>query len=568
MRTKDLVCRAIRQHRCGHPIRFTPEPEPHVPSPAPTCDFCGRSSHERHTVTGMNEDGSVSGSMRMCPHCTAGHAASCDQCGTLASLRQVSHSRHDPNNLVCRRCQPVTPPVQAAPEVEEEAEPEEGDTGYTCPECSDVHDTEEEGGVVRHNGTQACTSCSEQCPNCDEFVDNDDLVGINTPRRGQSWRTEESRWCESCADSHGFQCADCNDRYSNDTDSGDNANGDTVCSGCRENYFNCDACGNTYHNDDYGEEGCCQSCRDDQEEEDGKSDLIHNYSYDPPRWHKHGDPKDRHYGVELETVLKTGDLHDAAETTLDLLNHGVGDERFAYLKEDGSLDGGVGSFEIVTHPATLPFHRSQWQKFFADRPKALVSHDAPCSCGLHVHVDKTGLSDLAIYKMVTFVNSLSSRKFVEAIARRNERHYAPLDETKKAKDVKSPGSRYEAINLTNSHTVEFRLFKGTLNQDSFMRSLEFVDAVTEFGKNPSIGLQHVQGTKAFFEFVMHRAKDYPMLSKFVDNFSKVAAVKREAEFRTMHEPSLASAQLHRTEGTHHVSGNREETGGIRPGRGS
>lgn len=42
------------------------------------------------------------------------------------------------------------------------------------------------------------------------------------------------------------------------------------------------------------------------------------------------------------------------------------------------------------------------------------------------------------------------------------------------------GQRYDVLNTRNQNTVEFRLFKGTMNPNSVMRYLEFVDALVRF----------------------------------------------------------------------------------------
>lgn len=41
-------------------------------------------------------------------------------------------------------------------------------------------------------------------------------------------------------------------------------------------------------------------------------------------------------------------------------------------------------------------------------------------------------------------------------------------------------ARYDALNTTNANTVEFRMFKGTMNGTTIMRYLEFVDALVRF----------------------------------------------------------------------------------------
>jgi hypothetical protein len=49
----------------------------------------------------------------------------------------------------------------------------------------------------------------------------------------------------------------------------------------------------------------------------------------------------------------------------------------------------------------------------------------------------------------------------------------------KMKQLKSKG-RYLALNLQNYYTVEFRLFKGTLNFTSFMASLQLVMELSKY----------------------------------------------------------------------------------------
>ena len=52
----------------------------------------------------------------------------------------------------------------------------------------------------------------------------------------------------------------------------------------------------------------------------------------------------------------------------------------------------------------------------------------------------------------------------------------------KVKKYKNQG-RYKAINLQNLSTIEFRLFRGTLNFNTFLASLQFVVTITRFVKS-------------------------------------------------------------------------------------
>lgn len=270
--------------------------------------------------------------------------------------------------------------------------------------------------------------------------------------------------------------------------------------------------------------------------------LIHPYSYSPDLIF-HGGDRHRHYGAELETVLSDGtskDLHNAAKQTLEVLNQGLGDEEFAYLKADQSLyKEGIGSFEIVTHPATMDVQEERWTPFLDDPPENLVSHDTDV-CGLHIHVERKNLTPACQDRIFRFVNSLANKKFIEAIARRSSDRYAELKPNeRRAADIRKGEKnkdRYEAVNFQNDDTLEFRIFKGTLNKDTFLRSLEFVDALTTFCSINRLHKVIRNGPLAFFHFVDVNEAQYPRLAKFIEKF-------RGDEFSK--EKSMASAQLRR-----------------------
>lgn len=424
-----------------------------------------------------------------------------------------------------------------------------------CPNCGNEYQGDHP--VTWSNGTQACDDCSGFCDACNEHVDPDDMHTVHNSSYDRRRGRGETNVCEDCFNSGNyFTCADCDDDFRSDHGGGDNANDERVCDSCAENYFYCDSCGNTYNNDDYGSDGNCRNCEEGNRDDDnshggnvGRVEEIHDYGYEPDKWNIHGSPHGRHYGAELETVLKEGDsddLQEAADKTLDVLNRDLPSESFAFLKEDSSLHGeGTGSFEIVTHPATLDFQKDRWGEYLDNPPANLISHDTGC-CGLHVHVGRKGLSELTIGKILAFVNSSSNRKFIESIARRSSDHYARLDPTKKVSSVKKyPSTRYEAINLQNPHTIEFRIFKGTLNKKSFFRSLEFVDATVEFAKPAVSSIQQMHGTDAFFSFVARNKKRWPLLHEYCVNYQQTEHQRELDEAMKNAEPSMQSAQLSR-----------------------
>jgi uncharacterized protein (TIGR02996 family) len=214
-------------------------------------------------------------------------------------------------------------------------------------------------------------------------------------------------------------------------------------------------------------------------------------------------------------------LSHAARQTLDKLNAGLQPEQFAILKRDSSIN--KPGFEIVTHPATLETHKARWAPVLGSGNEAgLASNSQKYNTGLHVHVARSALTPLGVYKVLAFVNGAANKEYVEAVARRylSYSDYAKLDPTKGPRDAtRFNDNRREAVNLQNRHTVEFRLFGGTLDPAEFFTSLEFADALTHFSRAATTSATAVAGTDAFFRFVSAQRKRYPNLDAFHRRFA-------------------------------------------------
>jgi hypothetical protein len=215
------------------------------------------------------------------------------------------------------------------------------------------------------------------------------------------------------------------------------------------------------------------------------------------------------YGVELE-VEATSDRDDRAEFVLGRLNrNGI---TFAHLKSDGSLSD--GGFEIVTVPASLDKQREIWPRLL-DSVSGMKSFDTK-TCGLHVHCSRKPLSTLTVAKIVVFVNNRTNQGFMECIAGRPSGQWA-MYKDKKHKDVMDGANtvRYEAVNLLNYNTIEFRIFKGTLKKASVFKAIEFCDALIHFCLPCSQSISDASKLDKFIEFIKHQRKSYPHLWGFV-----------------------------------------------------
>lgn len=189
----------------------------------------------------------------------------------------------------------------------------------------------------------------------------------------------------------------------------------------------------------------------------------------------------RYMGVELEVEVTR--VHP--ETAATNINRAVNGEDYGsklFFERDGSLNSG---FEMITNPSSLPALRDTFQ--FLNNPdlvRPLRSH-ATRTCGLHVHVSRAGLTNLNVSRAVLFVNDMANQDFISALARRYNTGYC-LVAPKSLETAHLSQSRYEAVNLTGRHTLEFRVFRGSLKYEAVIAALEFCHALMEYCARPEV----------------------------------------------------------------------------------
>jgi hypothetical protein len=229
------------------------------------------------------------------------------------------------------------------------------------------------------------------------------------------------------------------------------------------------------------------------------------YNYRPPNgWTFHGKGS-LFFGVELEIELGDNDLKETVQAVTEASD-------LVICKGDGSLDYG---FEIVSHPCALALHHDLWESVVGTLPKGVKSFNTR-TCGLHVHVNRSGLSNLQIAKAVCFVNSQSNQEFVTTLAGRTGERWSKRTEKKMADAWKANGERYEAINLQPRRTIEFRIFKGTLRLVSILKAIEFCDALLSFCAPAAQSLAASQDRSKFLKYVSSDSERWPNLNGFIE----------------------------------------------------
>ena len=177
--------------------------------------------------------------------------------------------------------------------------------------------------------------------------------------------------------------------------------------------------------------------------------------------------------------------------------------KWMYIKSDGSLNNG---FEVVTEPATLAAHMTlPWDKICDFYKTKGFNADNTDTCGLHIHCNKNILKEEAQIKLAYFVATQRSK--MERIARRPANRWALYkDADEDLTRIHRSSARYEALNWTPAHTVEFRLFKGTVDYKTLMSSLEFTQAIILFTNSVSMDIlkNHKEAWKAYLKFCTER----------------------------------------------------------------
>ena len=300
------------------------------------------------------------------------------------------------------------------------------------------------------NTETICSDCAATCENCRDVVDINDTRSV---------LGGEYIWCDYCCSEYLCHCADCGGEVVTDDS--------YYCDDCQDDSY----CGICYDNHIAGH----------------NSGPIHDYGYKPePQFMGKGP---RYFGVELE-IDGAGQDQDNAEK---ILEHSK-DEALFYIKSDASLEDGL---EIVTHPASLDYHltRFPWDAISTTaRDLEYKSHDAK-TCGLHVHVSRAALGknraarELAISKLIVLLWRHWHRLYT--FSRRSSdrwcRQQYDFDKLSQAglDDAKNKGHSV-VLNVSNRDTIEFRIFRGSLNVRTLKAALRMVDVLINIAMSHGI----------------------------------------------------------------------------------
>ena len=360
--------------------------------------------------------------------------------------------------------------------------------------------------VVYASGWWYCNECFSlrfvRCNGCNFPMDK--ALGFTSRDFGTR---KEKVFCETCLNIFTHSCNGCGNSFFTENLVAV-LNSTYYCGPCAERYTRkCHRCNRHVHRDrivwdeDRDEYHCCNQCVQSANT-NTHSDIIPWNAPVNLQTRGSGPP---FYGIELE--IECGE-HRQQEVSRTISEWTAG---WSCHKGDGSLSNG---FEIVSCPASVPEHIKMWTPFLDNRPSYISSWQSG-TCGMHIHITRSGLSQLQIAKMLVFLNSKQNEDFIKLVCGRYNTNYCR--KTKFDQGLRKTTEKYSALNTSPRATVELRLFRGTLNKNSFFKNLEFAEALVVHTSPANTGLIDSIGTESFIRLVEKNSKRWPHLHAYLQS---------------------------------------------------
>ena len=345
---------------------------------------------------------------------------------------------------------------------------------------------------VEVDGDFYCEDCLEKldniiyCEDCDEYHYDDRMHWIEDI---------QAPVCDDCYDNHGyFYCEDCGNNYSQDESNSVEHGNRCVCDRCRDNNYVYVNCCDTYiaYDDAYYDEDeyFCSSCYND------RGDIVEYHGFS--NWQKQtleneNPPFCIGFELEVENTRHSHDNNDLARFAKNTYP--------VICSRDGSIDYG---FEIVSHPLSYNYiveNQNKLKTMLEELASRGCESHNPGTCGLHFHITHPHNDDIIdriilimeTYKqeIITYSRRTTSQieswcKFLSDVT-----HEGDCKSLYFIKKNKETSNRYMALNLTNYNTIEFRIFRGTLNFDTFMASVELVNNIVTLCSDLSIPVEEI-----------------------------------------------------------------------------
>lgn len=307
------------------------------------------------------------------------------------------------------------------------------------------------------------------------------------------WRTET--WSEPTTDIEAFYC-EASDRWYSKADftSGDTSDGRTICTQWARL--------NGWWEDD---DGYWRSADDDgdDDDDDDTNNLIPSYHDASRNWslERARQAPMAYYGLEVELEFQDQDdceryYEDVGFPTEDLT-----------AERDGSLDDECG-LEVISRPFTLVDLRDRHNPLRQALDEACnwnACEPSPSGYGVHVTTNAQRLAWDHRRRLIDATYDMGQLTAFVAGRKPNSDHY------NYRKELHYTDTKYTAIHERPDGAYEFRVFQGTPDWETVLSYIEYVDALTEWTRNPANPTVGPVGQALFRAWVCVTG-DYPALA--------------------------------------------------------
>lgn len=322
-----------------------------------------------------------------------------------------------------------------------------------------------------------CKKCKADFPTCEGCKNFREKLTPHTNSLGAT--TKICKWCNSTMNCQKCEFKELRKDVKNFVQLTENGDVHTVsaCLKCNEGTTRCKSCSNHYNSDS---KYCpCKIPKDFKQ-------LILPYNADVLEYLPMD--ADCEIGMELEVGVRCKNrVHylDIFEHTKNIIDKDaimVYDSSIDYKDREQGIMNDWRGFEIVTRPMNLRNMVKFINNLSQNRHKLLCSWDVETT-GIHIHISRRLLKRIELGKLLVFINNPKNARLIKFIARRDNQRFARLGE-KRILDYKDTRREchYEALNTNKPHTIEFRIFRGSLDQKTLMSYIQFVRSAVAFVK--------------------------------------------------------------------------------------
>ena len=199
--------------------------------------------------------------------------------------------------------------------------------------------------------------------------------------------------------------------------------------------------------------------------------------------------KDYFIGIELEMEKENSTLSERGEVIVKILNEsGEGYSSLLEWKKDSSLVAGV---EMVTAPISLEIFKERIIPIVKNLHENGFTSEKGGRCGNHIHISRNVFSEEAQSRLILIYAKFE--KQIKILSRRgtNTRYCRDvlenfdsleIENSMKIADIQKNKSKCTAINFSNKNTIEFRVFRGTMNTNKLIANIQLVQLLADWSR--------------------------------------------------------------------------------------